>query len=146
MENATKALMIAGAVLLAILVIGIGMTIFRTTSDLVNTDKIGQEISTGQFNSQFTTYEGKSKTGSDCRALIDIVISNNNYYTEQDDTARVVKVTADKDQEKTATADLEKIKKAIVPGSRYTVEVHKDSTTGYVDLITITKREATPAE
>ena len=33
MENATKALMIAGAVLIAIMIIGVGMMIFSSSND-----------------------------------------------------------------------------------------------------------------
>ena len=78
MENASKALLIAGAVLIVILLIGIGMLIYSRSTGVVNTasnSMNAQEIQA--FNGQFTPYQD-SQPGSSVRALINTVIANNN--------------------------------------------------------------------
>ena len=77
MENASKALLIAGAVLIVILIIGVGMAIFNAGQGGIDS-AISQMGAQEQqiFNSQFTSYEGTQK-GSKLRTLINTVISNN---------------------------------------------------------------------
>ena len=68
MENATKALMIAGAVLIAILIISLGIGIFNSSAEQVeNADLTEYQIQT--FNDKFRKYEGTSKTGAEVNAL-----------------------------------------------------------------------------
>lgn len=77
MENASKALIIAGAILIAILLISIGIILVNSGKDITETGTAGmssQKIQT--FNSQFTAYEGK-KTGSEVRSLISAVQASN---------------------------------------------------------------------
>lgn len=76
MENASKALIIAGAILLSILIIGIGMTVFnmaRRASEGANLD--AQVIET--FNAGFTQFQGEAIRGSAVEALIGRVIAIN---------------------------------------------------------------------
>ena len=83
MENASKALLIAGAILLAILIIAIGMFIYNSAQSTVNdsiTTMSTQEIDA--FNNQFVSYEG-TQTGSNVKALIGRLIANANTYTEE---------------------------------------------------------------
>ena len=57
MENASKALIIAGAILLAILLISLGIYIFSQAQNVVNDSGFSKaEIQT--FNNQFLKYEG----------------------------------------------------------------------------------------
>ena len=77
MENASKALLIAGAVLIVILLIGIGMLIYsRSTGvvDIAANSMNAQQIQA--FNSQFTPYEGV-REGVSVRTLINAIIANN---------------------------------------------------------------------
>ena len=83
MENASKALLIAGAILIVILLIGIGMLIYSRSTGVVDIaagSMNAQEIQA--FNSQFTPYEG-SQRGSSVRALVSAVIANNNTYPDK---------------------------------------------------------------
>lgn len=76
MENASKALIIAGAILLSILLISLGILIFsqaQDTLDSVSMDE--QEILA--FNNKFTPYEGDRVRGSQVNALAQAVLSNN---------------------------------------------------------------------
>jgi len=77
MENASKALIIAGAILISILLITIGIILINSGRDVVDTGTAGmtsQKIQT--FNSQFTAYEG-TKKGSELKNLANIVRSSN---------------------------------------------------------------------
>lgn len=83
MENASKALLIAGAILLAILIIAIGMFIYNSAQSTVNnsmTSMTTQEVDA--FNNQFTSYEQK-QAGSNVKALIGRLIANSNTYVEE---------------------------------------------------------------
>lgn len=76
MENASKALIIAGAILLAILIISLGILIFNQAQDTVGSVNMDeQEIMA--FNNKFTQYEGESVRGSQVNALAQAVLANN---------------------------------------------------------------------
>ncbi len=77
MENASKALIIAGAILISILLISIGIILINSGKDVTSTGTAGmnsQKIQT--FNSQFTAYEGTRK-GSEITGLYNTVKSSN---------------------------------------------------------------------
>lgn len=75
MENASKALIMAGAVLIAILIISLGVMIFHNMSSTVanNSDLKEQEVSS--INSKILPYIGENISGSQVNALIQIVYS-----------------------------------------------------------------------
>ena len=64
MENASKALIIAGAILLSILIISLGIMVYNNAKNTVGSSNLDkQEIQT--FNSQWEQYEGSNKTASE---------------------------------------------------------------------------------
>ena len=91
MENASKALIIAGAILLAILIISLGILIYNQASSVVQ-DNAMSTVEIQQFNQQFTQYEGSSVRGSTVRALYQAVLSNN---VSQDSNTRKVDIEED---------------------------------------------------
>ncbi len=74
MENATKAIIIAGGILLAILVLSIGVTIFITHSDTA--DALTTRWSTvelNKYNSSFQVYEARTDvTAQDIVSLVSL--------------------------------------------------------------------------
>lgn len=83
MENASKALLIAGAILLAILIIAIGMYIYNSAQTTIQDAMISmstQEIEA--FNNQFESYKGKQK-GSQINSLIGKLIGNASTYKDE---------------------------------------------------------------
>lgn len=76
MENASKALIIAGAILLAILIISLGILIFNQASGIANNSAM-TEVERQNFNAKFTQYEGDAVRGTTVRALLQAVLSNN---------------------------------------------------------------------
>lgn len=84
MENASKALIIVGAILLSILIIGLGMYIFKSVEDpLQNAASSMSEQERNIHNQKFTTYQGARRSGSDVRSLIGVLIQN--YATQAND-------------------------------------------------------------
>ena len=101
MENASKALLIAGAILLCILIIAIGMFIYNSAQSTI-TDSM-TSLSTEEidaFNNQFTSYEG-AQTGSQVKALMGRLIGNADTY--RDEPAKIPGVYIDKINNKTNT-------------------------------------------
>ncbi len=76
MENASKALIIAGAILLSILLISLGIMIFTQAQDVVSGSGMTEaQIST--FNTKFSKYIGQSIPGTQIRALVQDVLATN---------------------------------------------------------------------
>ena len=76
MENASKALIIAGAILLAILIIGLGVYIYRQAAGVIDTGTMDQLV-VSQFNAQFEPYLGNNVSGSNVKQLIKIIKASN---------------------------------------------------------------------
>ena len=76
MENASKALIIAGAILLSILIISLGIMVYNNSKNTVGSANLSQqEIAT--FNSQWESYVGGNKTASEVSTMISAVIASN---------------------------------------------------------------------
>ena len=93
MENASKALIIAGAVLVSILIVSLGVMLFNNmggaAKDMADMDE--QEIAA--FNSKITPYLGERVSGSQVNALIQYVISNNIAATRTQERAKAINIT-----------------------------------------------------
>lgn len=133
MENASKALIIAGAILLSILLISLGIMIFNQAQTTVQDSGMSQaEIST--FNSKFSKYEGKSIKGSQVKALVQEVNTNNSQDESQehqivlDGGTIVTTVTANGNTYKTS---------GISNTKTYTVEITEYATNGRISKIKI---------
>ena len=91
MENASKALIIAGAILLSILIISLGIMVFQNAKNTVGNASLNkQEIET--FNSEWTTYEGTNKTASEVKAMIQAVNASNSAES-RNGSNRFIKIT-----------------------------------------------------
>lgn len=83
MENATKALLIAGSVLIAIVLIAVGIKILSSTSGITNeVEGLSTTMEASIFNSQFTQYEG-TKKGSEVSELIRLIKLNNTRNSDK---------------------------------------------------------------
>lgn len=144
MENASKALLIAGAVLIVILLIGIGMLIYSKSTGVVDTAASTmntQEIQ--MFNSQFSVYEGEQEIGS-VKSLIQGIIANN--ATHKNDANKVVGITlTNKNGASNSTWSASKptdisnnITKNLKSGSTYRVAFAYE-TNGYVKDVYLTE-------
>jgi competence protein ComGC len=121
MENASKALLIAGAVLIVIIIISIGILIVNAATDTTDLAQTNAAITSVQtFNNQFLPYEGKIK-GSSVKTLEQMVtVSNAN--SEHTISVSYTGLTAGNAKNST----------------KYTVSFEYD-TEGYISAITIKK-------
>lgn len=82
MENATKALLIAAAVLVAILIISFGLVIYnKSTTATDSADLTATQIQAQ--NEKFARYEGKNQRGSVVNALLEAVLTYNTTATSE---------------------------------------------------------------
>ena len=128
MENASKALIIAGAILLSILIISLGIMIYNQAAGVVNNNAMS-EVDISSFNQKFTQYDGDHVRGAQVSALIDQVRNNNITY--QDDTSRQVAVTLD-----SAEVDVNDAPN-IPTGKTYSVDCVPDANSGLINTINI---------
>ena len=75
MENASKALIIAGAILLSILIIALGIYIYNQAKSAINTNTL-DATTLSTFNSPIEQYEGDAVLGSSLRSLMGTLITN----------------------------------------------------------------------
>lgn len=83
MENASKALLIAGAILIAILLIGIAMMVFGNINGMVETaGQQGDQMQIQAFNRPFEQYAGDRVSGSNVKVLLTNINSSNATYAD----------------------------------------------------------------
>ena len=137
MENASKALIIAGAILLAILIISLGIMIYNQASGVVNNNAMN-EVDISTFNNKFTQYEGKNVRGAQVKALIQQVVTNN--VSNSEDASRKVSVDINGTKTDTPTS-ASSLTENISTGKTYIVEANTDpkSKTGLIAVVKITE-------
>ena len=142
MENASKALIIAGAILLSILIISLGIMIFTQASSVVDNNAM-DEVAVTTFNEKFRQYEGNNVRGANVNALLQRVIQNN--LSNSGDTSKQIKVnvtcsndtwSGTKPNGNTYETESKNLGKALT-GRSYTVSMTPDAKSGYYTTITI---------
>lgn len=76
MENASKALIIAGAILLSILIISLGIMVYNNAKNTVSNQNLNKE-EVRVFNSEWESYVGNNRSLSDVRTMFFAVMSHN---------------------------------------------------------------------
>lgn len=89
MENAVKALLIAAAVLIAILIISLGLVVYNRASETVNSAGDLSEYEIQQHNEKFIKYQGDNVSGSDVNAMLTTVFNHNLKQENTDDYVTV---------------------------------------------------------
>lgn len=145
MENASKALIIAGAILLSIIIISLGLVVVNNVRDSIEGQNLNKE-ELAAFNDQFLSYENTNVSGAKVNSLIQTVISSNqaqidnakgNYVTctfpQMGAAAGAAAVSV------TVTDDVAVIPSParVVPGKTYTVVIGYGANSA-VNQITIT--------
>lgn len=142
MENASKALIIAASVLIAILLIAMGVAIFNKAQSSYDTTSLdATEIN--MFNSKFERYSDK-QLGSQVKSLLSFAISN--ASTNGDDPVKIPTVTDGTNTASggtDATSDISNyvkslgtIRNGILSTHTYTINLEYGST-GLINKITI---------
>lgn len=147
MENASKALIIAGAILLSILLISLGIMIFSQAQDTVSSSGMSQ-AEVQSFNSKFTKYEGNSIRGSQVKSLIQEVRASNSTDIA-DGNGRCIKLIYKESgtEKKVDTVDAKGIVTTAVvstsdiqASAKYKVTMPTTNGAGYISEIVIDKQ------
>lgn len=141
MENATKALLIAAAVLVAILIISLGLVVYQMASETIDSVNFsGQEVTA--FNDQFMQYQGENRRGSEVNALRKTILQANMKSRSEGldpvDGAKFVKL----DDQTGQNCTIEKAATSLGTGSFNTSKLYKvsityDSETGFVSEVKV---------
>jgi len=134
MENASKALIIAGSILVTVIVISLGVMVFRNMSRPVQEEANLDAQSKSAFNSKIIPYIGKNVSGSQVNALIQLARTIDQKAITDGDTIRRVTITGDGN----VTISGNNVNyKNVETGFFYTVDGTYDN--GLLTSITITK-------
>lgn len=150
MENTTKALLIAGAIILCVVIVSIGMFVYSTAQSKVESGMATMSTTEIEsYNSMYLNYEG-NQTGSDIKQLIGKLIATSN--SNKDELAKIPGVylenkskyydsgIPDSQDLSNYTKELENIRSHIEAKHKYWVEV-SFQTNGLIDYITISYDE-----
>ena len=134
MENASKALIIAGAVIIAIVIVSLSYTVFKKWSDtgMKMSDMSQQEIEA--FNSKITPYLGQNVSGSQVNALLTYCLSVNMAAKNSGETYKAITVTG----ATSLNIDSTSISR-VETGSSVTYSVEEQYTDGLITTLRITK-------
>lgn len=133
MENASKALLIAAAVLIVILLIAFGMRILNSNDDTgEQADQVAQSTSMQTFNARITQYAGKNKTGKSVRDLVTVI--NQTNETNPQHQIKILTTAVVEGSGSSASTDY---KFKGTNNNRYTVGLKYDNKTGYITEVTI---------
>ena len=122
MENASKALIIAGAILLAILLISLGIFVFTQAQDTLGSINLDEQEVLA-FNNKFLAYEGNIR-GSQLKQLFNLVDSNNASANAEGATEKIIEITGVTES-------------AIKTGATYNVKMERHDKTALIKKITV---------
>ena len=120
MENASKALIIAGAILISILIIGLGVFIYQQAQSTVSKANLNSQEAQAQ-NQQFENYFGKKVSAQEVKQLCTTVRSNNITGETAGETKKVWLIFEDAVQEPNV------VSRRVVAGKTYEVNVANDN-------------------
>lgn len=133
MENATKALLIAAAVLVAILIISLGLVVYNSSAETVNQANMSQQ-EVQSSNEKFTRYNGANKRGSEVNAMLNTVLSANRDASASNEEDKKVEVTGNVVQ---LGKEDTSIKNQADTSKLYKITVHYEGTGGLVNEIEV---------
>ena len=130
MDNASKALIMAGAVLISLALVGVGVYIFSSTNTMIGgANKQLDDAAAQMTNSTLGQYAGSNVRGSTVKQLLEKVrISNLNDSLPVD-------VTVTLNGNKIEDANLSTAN--ITDTKYYTVEITDSNSDGYYDTVAI---------
>ena len=88
MENASKALIIAGAILISILIISLGVLVYNQASSTVNKANLNSQEAQAQ-NSKFESYFGTDVTATEVKNLLSEIRTNNLTASRNEESATI---------------------------------------------------------
>lgn len=145
MENASKALIIAGAILLSIAIIGIGMFVYQSVSGTIQDSADISEQEIMAYNQTFTTYEGNIR-GSAAKNLCNVVRNHNIGANDDSEKVAVFNEAGDPEYEAgqtegTTTTEINEVSNSLQSGKTYTVSFATDPSSGLITAVYIVEAE-----
>ena len=145
MENASKALIIAGAILLSILLISLGVLVYNNAKDTATGTNLDSEKAQ-TFNDKISSYCGKNKSASNMNGLVSAISASNGAQKGKSDQHFITITIKNIDAEYYTGGDIDDAK-AKASGSSYPnfsagVTYQASYTTddaGYINAVTISK-------
>ena len=110
MENASKALIMAGSILIAIIIISLGIMIFNNMSNSVKNESNLDKQQISAFNSKITPYIGESISGSQVNTLIQLVRTINKKADNENNSTRKIKINNSYDLQRYETGEFYEVK------------------------------------
>ena len=140
MENASKALIIAGAILISILLITLGIIVYNGSKSTIDTSMGSLDSTAVQMtNSKIMQYVSNNQSAPMVSALI------NQLAAEANNNGGSVKVSLGSAKNKTSSKDILALASSVKTGSRYKVEAGEpNANTGLIESVTITEIGTTP--
>ncbi len=149
MDNASKSLMIAGVILVCILIVAVGMYVYKNSGSSIEDSM--HTMSTTEIdtsNAIYTMYEGE-QTGAKVKSLVGVLISNAKtnanentkipglYLENKDSVRNSFDSGLPENGESTLYIDaLQKIRQKLDPKHKYWVEINYQNN-GLIDYINI---------
>ena len=127
MENASKALIIAGAILLTLLIIGLAMGVLNRMSGTISKANLNSEEAQAH-NGKFEASFGNNVSSKDVKALLQAISANNVTADTADELSKIYVTfsTTAGTASTTATEEISSITTQIKSGYTYQVKVHDD--------------------
>lgn len=126
MENASKALIIAGAILISLIIIGLGVLVVNRMSSTVKKANLNSEEAQAQ-NSKFDSYFGNNVSATEVKALLKTIAANNVTSETSDELKKIYihyQANGGSTASATTTTDLSK---AVKSGYTYSINVLNDT-------------------
>lgn len=133
MENATKALLIAAAILVAILIISLGLVVYNMAAETVQNVNLDEQV-VKSFNDKFTRYEGTNKKGTVVNALYNEVLQNNLNNTNDPNK----QLTVNLDGATVIATDATQAAPKVPTGGLYDIAITYNPATGMATQIDVT--------
>lgn len=137
MENASKALIIAGAILIAIVLITFGVIILNQGSEVIKSSSM-TETEVATFNAKFTTFEGDNVRGSKVNSLLNTVVQHNLSQDDEGKKVSVGKSTGSSTDWLTTSAS--NVSSKADTGKVYKVTCEYNTNTGLINHIVVSEK------
>ena len=137
MENATKALLIAAAVLVAILIISLGLVVYNMAAETVGGINLSEQ-EVAAHNETFIRYEGPSQRGSQVNAMLRSVLSHN--MDEENAGKKVTVYNGTNSTSVWLSSTATSISKNADTGRTYTVTTVRDANSGLITEIHVVQK------
>ena len=141
MENASKALIMAGSILIALIIISLGVMIFKNYYNSVKNNTSLDKQTIASFNRRIDPYIGDNKSASQVNTLRDIAISINNNAKVEGGSMQYVNMTIDGSVVTSYDSSNNKVTINNIKaetGKFYKVEPTYNPDTGLINTITVT--------